>query len=150
MKKTILMIAIFILAPSIAMADKIMASGPFNLTTFPNNGIALPRGSLNLTLTPLSSGISSTAIFDITCDIENPNFNKPNPVVIGLWGDSSNVKINGAFVTSKQLLLNKSINKFSMVINMASYINKSSFIFMNYDDFDSVYVKNCIAVYSTN
>src|SRR6185312_11294769 len=127
MKKLILPVCL--LSVSIYANAYPMNSGPFPLL----DGISLHNRPYNLLLTSLPN---HDATFNITCDIENPNYNKPYPVVMAVKSG----KLDG--VSSNQFLLNHLISKYTTTVNGYSYVP-----FINLDDTDPFYVKNCVAVY---
>jgi hypothetical protein len=157
MKRIFLFVFGYILATNIASAYT-LSSPPINLT-----GGTVPPGVKDLTISLQTLTPSTT--YDVTCDIENPKFDQPNPVVIKLgfpgFDKNSNVinnpntikssSINGVTSPSNQYLLNHQISKYSVRFYMhGTIVDHPRLMFTNYDNSDSVYVKNCIATYATN
>jgi hypothetical protein len=115
-------------------------SGPFYLT----GGTVPPKAqSLAIVLTSLPRTVN----LDINCDIENPNYDKPFPVVISAHGS-----INGVTSPTYQYLLDHQISKFKTQV-FISYLppngDPSAIYITNYDASDAVQVKNCIVTYTT-
>ena len=121
----------------------ITSSGPFYLQggTIPPN-----KGKLEVSLASLPLDVA----LKVTCDIENPSYSKPYPVVITTTGS-----INGVKSPSNQYLLDHQISKYAerFIIRVDSNNGRRwppYFVFTNHDNTDSVYVTNCIAIYETN
>jgi len=123
---------------------KTLASGPFYFA----GGVVPPKekfpGNLHIPLASLPKNV----ILDITCDIENPNFEKQYPVVIEMTG-----ALNGKVNASHLYLLNNLISKFSIRLNIDGTTpqgNPAYLTFRNHDTANAVSVKNCVAVYATS
>lgn len=121
------------------------SSGPFYLA----GGTVPPKGQfagiLNISLESLPRNVT----LDITCDIENPNYYNPYPVVIGFYNGS----LNGKSSPTNQYLLNNEVSKYAsriLIDGTSPQGNPSIIRFTNYDTTDSVYVENCMAVYATS
>lgn len=138
MKKLFLLCALLLSASICANAHP-MDSGPFNLP----GGVIPPKSQHpGLLRIPLTSLPLDAVAFDITCDIENPNYNKAYPAVIRFY----NGTLDGVASSSNQYLLNHQISKFA-----TRWLRLSrDLMFENYDTVDSVFVKNCMAVYATS
>lgn len=122
-----------------------MSSGPFYFS----GGDVPPKSTLSIPLRQLLP-IEENAPIVITCDIENPNYNKPYPVVMKLstYKIESNVcSLNGLTSSTKLYLLNNKINKYRV---HTTYSYWETLNFQNYDDTDSVSVSNCAAIYDSN
>ena len=138
---------VILLSPTLVAANQtnqdLLKSGPFYLAdgTLPPKSNGSNFGILNI---PLQQSLIMEMQYDITCDIENPNYNKPYPVVIKIFHGN----INSVTSPSGQYLLDKQISKYKTRIVMIP--QRLYLTFYNYDDTDSVFVRNCIAVYATN
>lgn len=142
LKKIILITIILIAGNCFAYPISPKDSGPF----FIPGGILLPRdtdnnpGVFNLNLTNLPKG----NVYEITCDLDNPNYHKDYPVIIGI--PKAGVRsINGNYNYTNQYKLNLPLNKYRAIIEN----NGNLLQFLNYDDTDAIYIKNCIALYAT-
>ena len=99
------------------------------------------------------SGLQPDMSYTLSCDIENPNYSKPYPVVIKVPDGS----INGVRSPSNQYLLNHNVSKYttSFKYHLTRYSGvgviepETTLCFSNYDNTDAVHLKNCMAVYST-
>lgn len=127
----------------------------FNLYAFPEKsgpfyfpGGAVPPktdfpGILNISIQSLPRNVR----LKITCDIENPHYNMPYPVVLEFLGS-----LNGVTSPSNLYLLNHEISKYERQLTIDGTQpqgNPSHIRFSNHDDSDAVYIKNCMAVYAT-
>lgn len=158
MRKIVLLI-ISVLLPIVSKAsDNFLSSGPFYFS----DGVVPPKkqngcrmeeihdgscdfkiGRLVIPLTGLQIGIA----YNISCNIENPNYDKPYPVVLKISGGS----INGVKSPSNQYLLDHKVSKYAtqIVYSLDGSGKGNKLEFLNFDNTDSVYVKDCFAIYST-
>lgn len=116
--------------------SNLQSSGPFYL----QGGVVLPNGGqLRVSLDTLPIEMTYT----ITCDIENPNWNKPYPLVVSIFNAGK----------KSQRLLNQKITQYSDKVFIGYDATgrrwPRDFSFINHDDTDPAYVKNCIAIYAT-
>jgi hypothetical protein len=119
-----------------------MSSGPFYFS----GGDVLPKSTLSIPLKELLP-IEENAPILVTCDIYNPNYSKPYPVVIRLstyMRDSNICSLNGTTSSTKLYLLNNKTSKFRAHTTYSSW---ETLNFQNYDDVDTVSVTNCMATY---
>lgn len=81
--------------------------------------------------------------YNITCDIENPNYMRPNPVVIQVQVAAK------SYYSLGQYLLN--VPKITITAkNVIPTDDYSKLIVTNYDDADLIFIKRCMAKYATN
>ncbi|MFT4060667.1 MAG: hypothetical protein QM652_14125 [Legionella sp.] len=140
MKKSILLS--WLLPISIHANAYSTSSGPFYFS----GGTVFPKTTLSIPLRQLLPIEEETPIV-ITCDIENPNYNNPYPVVIKLstYKTESNVcSLNGVTSSTKLYLLNNKINKYRV---HTTYSYWETLNFQNYDETNLVSVTNCMATY---
>jgi hypothetical protein len=120
-------------------------SGPFYFS----GGEALPKNTLSIPLRQLLP-IEDDAPVIITCDIENPNYNKPYPAVIKLStfkSDENVCSLNNVTSPTKLYLLNKKTSKYRV---RTTYSYWETLNFQNYDDMDMVSITNCMAIYDSS
>lgn len=85
--------------------------------------------------------------FSLTCDIQNPNYSKQYPIVLGMGVEygysaaSSTITLNGKPLNSNQAALTLSDN-FYAAYPIYSYY---TLWFTNYDNSDTATVTNCVA-----
>jgi hypothetical protein len=134
------LIVLIVLFPTTYGYSKTLSSGPFYFA-----GGTIPSKNENSGILNLSTAsLPENGSLNVTCDIENPNFSHPYPVVIEFYNGS----LNGVISPSNQYLLDHQINKYHTLLTLQQ---RPRFIrFTNYDDTDAVFVKNCIAVYATD
>ena len=135
MRKIILMIAVFVFTSN---ANALSDSGPAHLT----GGTIKPGDYFVLQLIAIDrSQRTWDTTYRVTCDIENPNYDKRYPVVLTL--PSVDQKTDGG-----QILLNQRITKYDVMVK--PMIVADHLVFRNHDNTDSVYIKDCIETYATN
>lgn len=116
------------------------ASAPIPLLA----GKILPKGNLIIHL----DGLTKNTTYDVMCDIENPMYSKTYPAVIKIYPATS--AINGKTSRFGQFKLDMLSSKFFTTITTGrDDTDRPDITFTNYDDTDTIYVKNCIADYTT-
>lgn len=147
MKKSI-KICIPILSVALALNIQASIASPIYITNI-NPADVRPGGDGAIFLNQLAYEKKYT----VTCDIENPNYNKQYPVIIYVstsLGVDPSVKfiVNDKEPKYKQTLLNQAINKYVAIgvqrTDPHPYVGIYLYI-RSYDDSDTIYIRNCIA-----
>lgn len=123
-----------------------------------DSGTISPGNVFKISLKPLIQN----RYYEITCDIEYPNYTNPDPVILKIdsaWsaypassGGVGKITINGREPIHSQILLDRFENKY--LAKDVFWINSSntpgmylSLRFENFHTSDSVIIKNCFANY---
>ena len=130
MKKIVLIILSFFIIHNIS-AESVSGSGPFYL----EDATVAPNSFRYISL----KSLPKDRAYNITCNIEDPNYTKPYPAVI-------KVDINA--LPLGQYLLDHPITKITAkhIIPRNEYV---TLIFTNYDDTDLIFIQKCMATYTT-
>lgn len=135
-------LAIFILIPPSITKANLADSGPVYI----EGGEVKPINSLTILLT---GKLNQIATYTVTCDIENQNYNKTYPAVLGMSvsGRTNSIAVNGQPLSAwGQAKLSQLENKY-----VANEVYSSSQLrFTSFDNSDTVIVKNCYATFMTN
>lgn len=137
MKKLILSILSLVIIANINVAFSknygVLSSGPFYL-----DGGEIPASSYLLVKLP----ILPSGIYNVSCDLINPNYSKKYPVVIGI---NTYGIVNGFNSSSQQYLLDKPVNK----LIIYGLYSQGQFAIYNKDNADAILLKNCLATFAT-
>jgi len=123
-------------------------------------GVVPPNGKFRITL----DSLIHKRYYDVTCDIENPNYNSSDPVILKLTGHWSahtspsptggvgTITVNGRGLIHSQVLINQFENKYKATDVWVGDTAGYPYLFLvldfeNYHESASITVKNCIATY---
>lgn len=120
-----------------------------------NGGYVTPNSTYVIELT--KAQLIGGRHYKITCDIHNPLYNKPYPVVMRMtthqYAGRATITLNGKPLAFDQGTMNHEINKYLISDVSLAEGNINDVLqmkFENFDTSDSVTIENCMASYVTN